>query len=58
MLISSGGLTKLLKGLDARGLVLRLPSAGDARSRPVELSDEGSALIERAMTVGQAAERR
>ena len=56
MLMSSGGLTKLLRGLEARGLVLRPPSAGDGRSRPVELSPEGRALAERAMAAVQAAE--
>lgn len=56
MLISSGGLTKLLKGLEARGLVLRPQSSGDGRSRPVELSDDGQALVERAMAAVQAAE--
>ena len=36
--------------------VLRPPSAGDGRSRPVELSPEGRGLAERAMAAVQAAE--
>ena len=56
MLISSGGATKLLKGLEARGLIRRPPSGRDRRSRPVELSPKGRALAERAMAAVQAAE--
>lgn len=56
MLISSGGLTKLLKGLEGRGLVARPSSETDRRSRPVALTEEGRALTERAMAIVQAAE--
>lgn len=56
MLISSGGLTKLLKGLEGRGLVARPVSDADRRSRPVALTPEGRALAERAMAAVQAAE--
>lgn len=56
MLISSGGLTKLLKGLQQRGLVARPPNDTDRRSRPVALTPEGHALAERAMAEVQAAE--
>jgi len=56
MLISSGGLTKVLKGLEARALVLRPEVEGDGRSRPIELSGEGKALVEQAMELVQAAE--
>ena len=56
MLMSSGGLTKLLRGLEARSLVQRSSSADDGRSRPVELSPEGRALAEQAMAAVQAAE--
>lgn len=56
MLISSGGLTKVLKGLEARGLVRRPPAAGDGRSHPVELTVAGCTAAERAMREVQAAE--
>lgn len=56
MLMSSGGLTKLLKGLEARGLVLRLRATSDRRSLPVQLSDPGKRLIEDAMQTVQRAE--
>lgn len=56
MLISSGGLTKLLKALEARGLVLRPPSERDRRSRPVQLSEAGRDLVERAMAAVQKVE--
>lgn len=56
MLISSGGLTKVLKGLGARGLVTRPKSGGDGRSRPVELTGEGRATAERAMKLVQSVE--
>ncbi len=56
MLMSSGGLTKLLKGLEARGLVQRPASDGDRRSRPVQLSGEGREVVDRAMSVVQKAE--
>lgn len=56
MLMSSGGLTKVLKGLEARGLVSRPAGDGDGRSRPVELTQVGCDLVERAMPAVQAAE--
>lgn len=56
MLMSSGGMTKLLKGLEARGLVRRPPGEGDGRSRPVELTQTGRDLVERTMLEVQAAE--
>lgn len=56
MLMSSGGMTKLLKGLEARGLVCRPPGEGDGRSRPVELTPEGRDVVERAMPSVQTAE--
>lgn len=56
MLMSSGGMTKLLKGLEARGFVSRPAGEGDRRSRPIELTQAGRALVERAMPAVQAAE--
>ncbi len=56
MLMSSGGLTKLLKGLETRGLVSRPQGLGDGRSKPVQLTPAGCALVETAMPVVQTAE--
>lgn len=57
MLISSGGLTKLVKALESRGLVARPISSDDRRSRPVALTEEGRKLAEHAMLAVQAAEK-
>lgn len=48
-LLSSGGLTKVLKSLEERGLVQRIASKSDKRSRMVQLTAEGIELIEKAM---------
>lgn len=56
MLMSSGGLTKLLKGLEARGLIARSQSDRDRRSLPVELTETGVDVINRAMKAVQDAE--
>lgn len=56
MLMSSGGLTRVSKGLEARGLVSRPAGEGDGRSRPIELTHEGRDLVEKAMPAVQAAE--
>ena len=50
LLISSGGLTKVLKNLEARGLIARPSSKADRRRRPIALTSSGAALCERAMT--------
>ncbi|MGK9063748.1 MarR family winged helix-turn-helix transcriptional regulator [Stutzerimonas chloritidismutans] len=57
MLISSGGLTKLVKTLERRGLVTRPFSDDDRRSRPIALTAEGRALAEHAMLAVQTAEK-
>lgn len=49
VVITSGGLTKLMLQLEARGLLLRPPSAGDQRVKPVQLSEAGRQAIEAAM---------
>lgn len=56
LLMSSGGLTKVLKGLESQGLVSRPAGEGDGRSRPVELTYKGRDLVERAMPAVQEAE--
>jgi DNA-binding MarR family transcriptional regulator len=49
VLMSSGGLTKVLHGLEKRGLVARAEGKSDRRSKPVRLTAKGRALAERAM---------
>jgi DNA-binding MarR family transcriptional regulator len=49
LLISSGGLTKVLDGMLAKGLVSRGEDKTDRRSKPVRLTPKGSALAERVM---------
>lgn len=49
VLISSGGLTKVLHALQARGLVARGEAGTDRRSKPVRLTAKGRKLVERAM---------
>lgn len=50
VLMSSGGLTKVLYGLERRGLVTRKEGTQDRRSKPVRLTAKGRALAERAMS--------
>ncbi len=50
LLISSGGLTKVLNALHERGLVARKAGDADRRSKPVRLTAKGRTIIERAMT--------
>ncbi|WP_121065687.1 MarR family winged helix-turn-helix transcriptional regulator [Chachezhania antarctica] len=57
MLISSGGLTKVLGKLEERDLITRPVSTGDRRSRPVALTALGADLVERAMAAVQRVER-
>ena len=49
MVITSGGLTKIMLQLETRGLVGRLRQEGDMRVKPVCLTAAGKALIEAAM---------
>lgn len=45
LLISQGGITRLLAGLERRGLVARVPSPDDARVAYAEMTAEGRRLI-------------
>jgi DNA-binding MarR family transcriptional regulator len=57
VLISSGGLTKVLHSLDQRGLISRVADDKDRRSRRVRLTPAGRALVERThVTVGESDE--
>jgi DNA-binding MarR family transcriptional regulator len=49
ILISSGGLTKVLHALERRKLIARGEDRTDRRSKPVRLTAKGCALAERAM---------
>ncbi|MBX9774131.1 MAG: MarR family transcriptional regulator [Xanthobacteraceae bacterium] len=49
VLMSSGGLTKVLHGLEKSGLIARIEGKSDRRSKPVRLTAKGRALAERAM---------
>lgn len=49
ILITSGGMTKILKQLETRGLIERLENEQDKRSKYVKLTDQGARLAEEAM---------
>lgn len=49
MMVTSGAVSKRVDRLVAAGLVHRLPSSSDGRSREVELTEAGYALIDEAM---------
>lgn len=49
VVISSGGLTKVLLQLETRALVTRRQLADDLRIKPVCLTADGAALVEQAM---------
>jgi DNA-binding MarR family transcriptional regulator len=55
LFITSGGLTKVVDKLEARGLVVRFRQAADQRVRPVKLIAPGKRLIEKAMAAIVAA---
>lgn len=46
MLFSSGGMTKVLKRLEEKGLISRVPCTADKRSLLVQLEPKGEAVIE------------
>ncbi len=58
MLLTSGGLSKVMAQLETRGLIARLCRDDDRRIKPVRLTADGQALIEQAMaeTVANAGE--
>lgn len=49
VVITSGGLTKVMAQLETRGLVERSQHAADLRVKPVRLSEQGQQCVERAM---------
>lgn len=58
LLLSSGGLTKILHRLQAAGLVARTPNPQDRRSSLVVLTAAGAELVERVMGAVVEHERR
>jgi DNA-binding MarR family transcriptional regulator len=54
VMFSSGGLTRLVGRLEARGLVRRTPDPGDARSLRAELTAQGSARLKAARVTHDA----
>ena len=57
LLVTTGAITKRLDRLEARGLVERQVSEGDARSRVVRLTTTGLSLVDRLIEVHLANER-
>ncbi|WP_336391118.1 MarR family transcriptional regulator [Gallaecimonas xiamenensis] len=55
-MLSSGAMTARLDKLESRGLVQRSPSAEDRRSLRVSLTEQGLALIDRALVLHMANE--
>jgi len=49
MIFSSGGMTKLLKTLEAKELIERIASPQDGRSMLVNITDQGKALCQEAI---------
>jgi DNA-binding MarR family transcriptional regulator len=50
LIVTSGGLTRRLHALEARGLIDREPDPDDGRSTPVVLTDSGTRLVEAVLT--------
>lgn len=57
-MITSGGMTSALDRLERKGLVERRPNPDDRRSTLVALTEEGLAVIDRAMEAHAATEQR
>ena len=58
LMISSGGLTDRLNRLERAGLVCRPSDTSDARSLPVQLTDQGKRVVEAAFREDMAVEAR
>lgn len=57
-MVTTGGLTKRVDRLQARGLVERIAGGDDARRRLIRLTDAGRAVIDEAFTAHLANEHR
>jgi DNA-binding MarR family transcriptional regulator len=58
LIVTSGGMTKRLNALEARGLIRRKPNPNDGRSTAVTLTREGKRLVEGILPGHVANERR
>lgn len=58
LIITSGGLTKRLNALEARGLIDREPDPSDGRSTAVALTRDGKRLVDAVLPEHAANERR
>jgi DNA-binding MarR family transcriptional regulator len=58
LMVSSGGMTKRLKALEAAGLVRRVQSPTDGRSSDVVLTAKGRRVVEEAVAAHRANEER
>lgn len=58
LILSSGGVTKTLHALDARGLIERRPDPFDKRRNHVQLTPTGVEFAERAVLASTAAQHR
>jgi DNA-binding MarR family transcriptional regulator len=58
VILSSGGMTKRLDGLERAGLIERLPDPADRRGRLVALTDRGLELVDAAVVDHLANEER
>ncbi|WP_420412489.1 MarR family winged helix-turn-helix transcriptional regulator [Roseibium sp.] len=58
LLMTSGGMTKILKQLETDGLVTRIDHDTDKRSKIVRLTEAGTSIVERAMESVMAGDRR
>ena len=57
LMLSSAGVTSRIDRLERRGLVRRLPDPNDRRGVIIELTDEGLAVVDAAVTANSASDR-
>jgi DNA-binding MarR family transcriptional regulator len=58
LMVTSGGMTKRLAGLEERGLIRREPDTNDRRSTAVSLTREGKRLVDEILPAHVANEQR
>ena len=57
LMLSSAGITSRIDRLERRGLVRRLPDPNDRRGVIIELTDEGLAIVDSAVSANTASDR-
>jgi DNA-binding MarR family transcriptional regulator len=57
LMLSSAGITSRIDRLERRGLVRRLPDPNDRRGVIIELTDEGLAVVDAAVSANAASDR-